>query len=152
MHSLGTVAELLGERPGLLDDDRSQLGDPARREPQRRAGDAERGDRAAGLVEHRRGDRAEAELELVDRGGEALAADRLPSSAASSAGSAIVREVSASSGPSAAPAAANASSTLPLAEQWYGHAAADPVARAEVVAALDLREVLDAAGRRRPRR
>src|SRR5215218_997520 len=40
------------------------------------------------------------------------------SSAASSAGSVIVREVSGSSGPCTAPAAPNASSTLPLAEQW----------------------------------
>src|SRR5918992_505100 len=42
------------------------------------------------------------------------------SSTASSAGSTIVRDVRASSSSAVAPAAANASSTLPLAEQWYG--------------------------------
>ena len=99
-----------------------------------------------GLVEHGRGDRAEARARArrprwrSRRGGSAPARRRAAPARRSCC------EVSASSGARRAPRGGEGEQHLAVGRAVVGHAAADPVARAEVVAALDLREVLDAAG------
>ena len=139
----GSWPSRCAERPGLLDDDRPELGDargdsrsvgPETQSAASRAPGAE----APARRPRRARARARRRRSRSRRGG------RVASSAANSAGSVIVREVSASSGPASAPAAPKATSTLPFAVQWYGTRRPTQWLGAEVVARVDLGEVLDA--------
>ena len=111
------MASSLQERCELLD----ALGGEAAR----RAGDGEGGDGGAVGVEDRRGERRQADLELVDRRRVAARADQV------CAGDL---------------AAAEGEEALPVRRELEGNAAADPVGHADEVRGVLLGEVLDAVG------
>ena len=116
---------------------------------QRGAGDAERGDDVARVAAHRRGHGGQAGLELVDRRWRSPGGGPVASSASSRSWSVMVSGVKRRQRRRAARRRRRRPGRpCPRAVQWKSTRAVEPLAGAEEVLAVDLREVLDAAGRR----
>src|SRR5579862_4152789 len=141
------MAEALTQRPRLPDQSRLELPDALAGHPQCGSRNAQRRDHLAAAAAHRRSDRGQAKLELVDGGGEAPSADILElGPQLLGVGDRVWRVPS--QRPRRHRSAAEGHEHLAVGRAVVLHRAPEPLAGAQEVPALHLRHVLDAVRRR----